>query len=75
MKEFCDGKILTSNSQRVLFDKRQFDILINEGLSCITTAHELHDELETYYIGAMDFSKVDEIYGETISKVESLIPQ
>lgn len=75
MKELCNGEILTSNSQRVLFDKRQFDILMNEGLSCITTAHELHDELETYYIGAMNFSKVDEIYEETISKIESLIPQ
>lgn len=73
MKELCNSDILTKNSQRILFDKRHFDILINEGLSCITTAHELHDELETYYIGAMDFSKVDEIYQNTLSKIESSI--
>lgn len=75
MKELCNADILTKNSQRIVFDKRQFDILINEGLSCITTAHELHDELETYYIGAMDFSKVDEIYEETLSRIEALREQ
>ncbi|MDO5518131.1 MAG: PRK06851 family protein [Clostridium sp.] len=75
MKDLCDHDVLAKNSQRIVFDKRQFDILINEGLSCITTAHELHDELETYYIGAMDFSKVDKIYEDTLSRIEALREQ
>lgn len=75
MKDLCDVEVLAKNSQRILFDKRQFDNLLNEGLSCITTAHELHDELETYYIGAMDFSKVDVIYQDTLSRIEALREQ
>ncbi|NME82550.1 PRK06851 family protein [Clostridium sp. SM-530-WT-3G] len=72
MKSFCDLKILNDNSQKILFDKRHFDILINEGLSCITTAHEIHDKLETYYIGSMDFSKVDSTYEAILNKIESI---
>lgn len=72
MKSFCNSEVLNNNSEKILFDKRQFDILINEGLSCITTAHELHDELETYYIGSMDFSKVDSIYENILNKIESV---
>lgn len=72
MKDLCDQDILNENSEKILFDKRQFDILINEGLSCITAAHELHDDLETYYIDAMDFSIVDAIYESTLNKIESI---
>jgi len=72
MKDLCDNGILTDNSQKILFDKRHFDILINEGLSCLTTAHELHDNLEALYIEAMDFSKVDSIYEDTLKKIENI---
>ena len=72
MKDLCDSKVLADNSEEILFDKRQFDNLINEGLSCITTAHELHDNLEKYYIEAMNFSKVDSIYDETLNKIEDI---
>lgn len=45
--------------------------LINKGLSLIDLAHAEHDVLETYYIGAMDFSKADAICDAVIKKIDS----
>ena len=44
--------------------------LINKGISLIHNAHLLHDELESYYIKAMDFAFADNIYNKVINKLE-----
>lgn len=41
-------------------DRYIFYDLINKALFILSGAKKLHDELETYYIGNMDFDKVDE---------------
>lgn len=73
MNNICNLDILEKNAPEIDFDKSQFDILNNKALSCISKAHTLHDELETYYIDAMNFDVVNELYEETISKIESYI--
>ena len=73
MKDLCDGSLIALNNDKIEFDKSQFDSLVNEGLSCITNAHILHDALETYYIGAMNFNIIDSLYNETLEKIEKYI--
>ena len=52
-----------------LFDEQQKaltkrDALIDEAVAHLRVAHRLHDELERYYIAAMDFDAVDSIAAE-----------
>ncbi len=45
---------------RMLFNKKTSDRLINEAINILSKAKSVHDELESYYISAMDFEKVNE---------------
>ncbi|WLD93272.1 PRK06851 family protein [Alkalihalobacillus sp. AL-G] len=46
---------------------------MKDAIACLARAKELHDELEQYYIEAMDFNKVDEIKSEIHKQIEQLI--
>lgn len=46
--------------------------LIDNACSHITRAKQLHDNLESYYITAMDFSKVDTIYDQIIEEIRDI---
>lgn len=69
MKNLCNNSI-KSKSDEIEFDKKEFDTLVNKALSCITKAHELHDDLEAFYIKAMNFNIVDKLYDETLEKIK-----
>ncbi|WP_294377284.1 ATPase [uncultured Clostridium sp.] len=73
MNEICFNDILEKNASEIDFDKSYFDILNNKAISCISKSHTLHDELETYYIDAMNFDIVDELYEETLKKLSFYI--
>lgn len=73
MNDICDENILGENAPEIDFDKSQFDILNDKALACISESHTLHDELETYYISAMDFDIVDKLYEYTVNEISSYI--
>ena len=73
MSDFCSKSSLLDRVNETLYDQKQFDSLVTKGLSCINHSKALHDQLETFYIQAMDFSVVDILYNETIKKIESYI--
>ena len=73
MSDFCNNTSLISKVDEALYDKKEFDELVSKALSCINNSKSLHDKLESYYIQAMDFSIVDNLYDETIKKIESYI--
>mgnify|MGYP001061035964 FL=1 len=50
-------------------DKETFYDLLNKGLSIISSAKKLHDDLEIYYIGNMIFKDMDEAYNNLINKL------
>ena len=70
MSSLCDKKILTKYKDELDFDKCEFDILLNKGLSLITEAKLLHDKLEKYYVSNMDFDVVNKVYDEIILEFE-----
>ncbi|MCD7846839.1 MAG: hypothetical protein LUG49_02230 [Oscillospiraceae bacterium] len=56
---FYDKDILRDKHKRLMFDEGIVKELTGEMVSALQTAKEIHDELESYYIRAMDFNKVN----------------
>lgn len=73
MIESCYKATLTSKIDEILYDKKEFTELTDKALSCIKNSKSLHDELESFYIKAMDFSVVDKFYNQIIQKIEGYI--
>ncbi|NLO85210.1 MAG: hypothetical protein GX096_07270 [Clostridiales bacterium] len=54
------------------FDLNAYELLVQRGVEQLTAAKQLHDELEAFYVGNMDFLKWQSVF----SKVESeLFPE
>ena len=56
---FMDIERLALRRQRLNFTKKAVRELIQEGVYCLRSAKEIHDELEKRYIQAMDFPKAE----------------
>lgn len=57
---FTDPKKHSRHKIRIRFALRSASNLIEEAVLCMREAKSLHDELESFYIKAMDFSLVEE---------------
>lgn len=53
--------------------KNRYSTKMKEATSYLAEAKALHDELEKYYIEAMDFNKVEEIKESILKEIESLL--
>lgn len=53
--------------------KSRYSAKMKEATSYLVKAKALHDELEAYYVEAMDFDKVEEIKQDILKEIESLI--
>lgn len=73
MCDLCNKSALTEKANEILYDEKQFNVLVSKALSCIKNSKALHDQLESYYISAMNFSIVDNFYNEIVKKIESYI--
>ncbi len=62
---FYDEATLSRHKNRIAFNNRSRDELINAATEKLKEAKMLHDSLEEYYIGAMDFEASSE-YGEKV---------
>lgn len=70
MSSLCYKHKLDKYKDELDFDKCEFDILLNKGLSLITEAKLLHDKLEKYYVDNMNFDLVNKVYDEIILEFE-----
>ena len=52
-----------------VFNKKISENLISEASSILSKAKSVHDELEKYYITAIDFNKVNNITDKLIEKL------
>lgn len=71
LMRFYDKKALSDRRMRLRMNKAAADDLIREAAVTIRTAKSVHDDLESYYIAAMDFSKLDELTAKVISEIEN----
>ena len=70
---FSSKYILETHKTEREFARSETDRLINQAISAIAKAKQYHDELEQYYIPAMDFGKIDEICEKTVKEVLEFI--
>lgn len=71
--EYASKYILETHRKEREFAKMQINLLIDSAVGAISEAKEYHDELEKYYIPAMDFDKIDKITEKTIKEVLEFI--
>lgn len=57
-RRFYDMSALSARRESMRFNRRAADELLSEAVSVIANAKRVHDELEAYYIDAMDFKRV-----------------
>lgn len=63
---FIEKPKLNKNKEKMKFNKRVINELLNSGITTLKAAKEKHDILESYYIKAMDFGALTE-YANNIS--------
>lgn len=57
-RRFTDMSVLSTSRARLVFNRRLSKELLQGGCRTIARAKSVHDELESFYIKAMDFSSV-----------------
>lgn len=62
----------TDEKYKFLLDtiSTQYKSAVGEGIKCLANAKQLHDELENYYIEAMDFNIIDNITRNLTAKID-----
>ncbi len=71
--KYCSRYILERHREDREFAEGESARLIDRAVSAIRVAKQYHDELEKYYIPAMNFDKLNEIVGKTIKEVLEFI--
>ncbi len=69
-KRFVDEKKLAKYKIKIRFTLKTATQLINEAVRCMKEAKAVHDELESFYIPAMDFSLVEKKLDGILSEIE-----
>lgn len=64
-----DSNILKTLDLDLDRDKRLFNDLLEKGCNIIGSAKKLHDDLEKYYINALDFSRIDMLYNNLVDSL------
>lgn len=68
-ERFMDEVQIAKNGKRIKFNKKLEKEFIKQATDALNTAKGLHDELESYYIKAMDFEKLNLIQERKISEI------
>lgn len=71
INDFCKADIISANKSEIEYCSKMFYSLIDKALSLIADAHTIHDDLETFYISAMNFDIANNIFDEVVKKFES----
>lgn len=66
---FTDTDIMDSHKQRLNFNRKALAQFLGETTALLTRAKRVHDELERFYISAMDYSLVDAAVEKYISEI------
>ncbi len=69
LRRFYDSDGLRNNKAKLNFAKKASKELIEEAFSALKAAKKIHDELESIYIEAMDFDRVEEIRKEIFKRI------
>lgn len=65
--QFLDNQILNPYGKLISRCRERFTIGISEAVNFINTAKARHDELESFYVLAMDFARIEELRQEVVA--------
>ncbi len=69
LKKFINPEIINEHKNLLKFNERICEEFLGEGIKNLEKALSIHDEIEKYYISAMDYSKVNKIAEKLISAI------
>jgi hypothetical protein len=67
--QFLDQSVLDYGAKAVFESRERFDAGIRAAIAQIKTAKDYHDELESYYVPAMDFERIEEVRQELLQEL------
>jgi len=67
--QFLDQSVLGSCAKAVYESRERLDAGLRAAIGLIKTAKDYHDELETYYVPAMDFERIEEVRQELLEEL------
>lgn len=70
MERFYDKNLLAAKKQRLSFDRKASLEMKAEAVQSLLKAKAVHDDLEEYYIRAVDFKMIDAVTEKLISEIE-----
>ena len=69
---FYDKTIVAEKRARLNFNKKAANDLIDEAAKTLTHAKAVHDDIEKYYVGAMNFDKAKEVEKAIIDEISKI---
>lgn len=69
LSKYADNNILKDDKTTIDFDKKQYEIMLNKGISTIKKAKQTHDDMEKYYIPNMNFEEVKKKMHEILARI------
>ena len=68
--DYTKSNCVTKRLSEIEYDSDLFYKLVDKSISLINKSHKLHDDLEVFYIDAMNFDIANSIYDNVIKKLE-----
>ena len=69
MNECLKPALIKSSEDIVTYDKKMFTILLSRAVNHLHQAKKVHDDMEQYYIPAMNFKQIDQIWQYTVERI------
>ncbi|MCR5817026.1 MAG: ATPase [Ruminococcus sp.] len=69
LSKYYDEQMMTQKAPRLRLNRSAARTLTDEAAKTLTLAKQAHDEIEKYYISAMDFSAIDRVGDRLIAKI------
>lgn len=69
-RRFTDAEKLRENRKRISSNRKAATQMISQAQTLLEEAKSLHDELEGYYIQAMDYEKLDALTEQVLERVD-----
>ena len=68
---FSDPDVLKRHKNRIAFDRRAAQEMLDEAVGKLSNAKKIHDGLEQFYVSAMDFDRLNEAGERLIEEIFS----
>lgn len=70
-KRFYNKELVNAKKSRLAFDRKAAVELASEAAGILSSALTVHDELEKYYIDAVDFKELESLSAKLIEKIKN----